>query len=153
MCTVRLKFRTPALEAARKPTCEVVLRHFKLPPLRLLCFFDDENPIDLDYQIGSSYCGVHATVVGSGLIWPSYVDDLFLDFTGDFLYDNIIYINGRTCSSPVATVITLAPELQHFVQYGSMNKIWRANTLIYNILRNGPPTTIRAWEIPCEGDT
>ncbi len=65
----------------------------------------------------------------------------------------MIYINGRTCSTVPGTVITFAHELQHFIQYGYAWKVWRANTLIYNILRDGPPTTIKAWDIPYEKDT
>jgi hypothetical protein len=37
---------------------------------------------------------------------------------GDFEYDNVIYVNGRTTSSVPGTVITIAHELQHFMQYG-----------------------------------
>jgi hypothetical protein len=39
------------------------------------------------------------------------------------------------------------------MQHGYAWKVWRANTLIYNILRDGPPTTIKAWDIPYERDT
>lgn len=153
MDTVWLKFKTPELEASRRLTCEGVLEHFKLPAYRLLCFLDDENPVEFDNQIGSCYCGVHSPIIGSGLVWPSHVEALFYDSIGDFAYENVIYINGRTCSTLAGTVITLAHELQHFVQYGFTRKVWRANTFIYNILRDGPPTTIKAWDLPLEIDT
>jgi glycogen debranching enzyme len=152
MNTVRLYFKTPELKVTRKPACDRVLEHFNLPTFRLLCFFDDENPVEFDF-IGSSYCGFHSPVIASGLPWPSYIDDLFIDSTGNFVYDNVVYVNGRTCSSLPGAVVTLAHELQHFIQYGYTRKVWRANTLIYNILHDGPPTTIKAWDIPYERDT
>src|SRR5713226_337826 len=153
MDTVSLVFKTPELEGSRRFACERVLEHFKLPPYRLLCFFDDENPVDFDHEIGASYCGLHSPIIGSGLLWPPYVDTHFYDSTGEFVYENVIYINGRTTSTLPDTVITLAHELQHFVQFGFMRKVWRANTFIYNVLRDGPPTTIKAWDLPLEIDT
>lgn len=148
-----LKFKTTDLDAKNRPICERVLEQFSLPSFRLLGFFDDENPTEFDELLGSSHCGFHTPVIGSGGTWPSYVDSLFFDFTGDFAFDNVIYINGRTSSTLPGTVITFAHELQHFMQYGWARKVWRANTLIYNILRDGPPTTINAWDIPFEKDT
>jgi hypothetical protein len=153
MDSVCLTFKTSELEASRGPRCEQVLRHFTLPPYKLLCFFDDDNPQQFDSDIGASYCGVHAPIIGSGLDWPSYVDSLFFDKTGEFAFQNVIYINGRTCSSVPGTVITLAHELQHFVQYGFLRKLWRTNSLIYSILRDGPPTTTRSWDLPLEIDS
>lgn len=150
MNTVWFEFKTPELEATRKPACERVLEHFKLPPLRLLCFLDDENPVKLDIQIGAYYCGVHSTIIGSGLAWPPYVDDLFKDSTRNFAYDNVVYVNGRTSASLPGTVIAFAHEMQHFIQYGYMRKVARANTFIYKILHDGPPTPIKAWDIPNE---
>jgi len=152
MDTVSFVFKTPELEATRKAACERVLEHFKLPPLRLLCFLDDVNPVEIDFM-GQFCCGFHATVIGNGLSWPPYVDDLFIDSTGTSAYDNVVFVNGRTCSSLPGTVITLAHELQHLTQFANMWKVWRANTLIYNILRDGPPNPIKAWDIPYERDT
>lgn len=148
-----LKFKTTELDTRMRPMCEQVLKQFKLPSFRLLCFFDDENPAEFDYLLGSSHCGFHTPVIGSGSAWPAYVDCLFFDPMGDFAFDNVIYINGRTSSSLPGTVITFAHELQHFMQYGWARKVWGANTLVYSILRDGPPTTIKAWDIPYEKDT
>jgi hypothetical protein len=38
------------------------------------------------------------------------------------------------------------------VQYGTLRKVWKANSLIYGILRDGPPTPIKPWDIPLEKD-
>jgi hypothetical protein len=152
MGTVWSNFKTPQLETSRKPTCELVLEHFKLPPLRLLSFFDDVNPVDFDKIIGPFFCGFHACINGGELDWPPYVKKLLRDRTGNYAYDNVIYINGRTCASLPGSIITFAHELQHFTQCGYMRKVWLANTLIYNILYGGPPTTIKGWDIPYERD-
>jgi len=39
------------------------------------------------------------------------------------------------------------------VQYGFFRKLWRTNSLIYGILRDGPTTTIRSWDLPLEIDS
>ena len=152
MDAVSLRFKTPELDAARRVACDEVLKHFSLPQYELLCFFDDENPREF-LDLGPSYCGFHAVIAKGGLGWPRYIWNLFHDRSGRVTFQNVIYINGRTCSTTPGTVITLAHELQHFVQYGFAHKVWLANTLIYDILRDGPPTTIEAWDIPYERDT
>jgi len=118
----------------------------------VLCYFDDENPVHFDRIIGSRYCGFQTRIIGSGSDWPEYVKDLFYEPTGDFAFDNVIYINGRTSLGLASTIITLAHEVQHFMQYGYSRKVWMANTLIYQLLRQGPPTQIKAWDIPSEHD-
>jgi hypothetical protein len=148
-----LIFKNTDLERNLRSASEQVLQRFKLPSLRLLCFFDDESPQQFDAFMGSQHCGFHTPVMGSGNLWPTYVDDLFIDSMGNFVSDNAIYLNGRTTVSVPGTVITLAHELQHFMQYANAWKVWRANTLITNILRDGPPTTIKSWDIPFEKDT
>jgi hypothetical protein len=156
MDSVFLTFKTLEVDASLRSSCEQALKHFTLPPYTLLCFFDDDNPPALVEEIGIFYCGVHAVVSDCGLSWPPYVRKLFRDGSGLErwpAFRNVIYINGRTCCSTVGTVITLAHELQHFVQYGFFRKLWFANTMIYSILRDGPPTPIRPWDIPYERDT
>lgn len=118
--------------------------------MRILCFFDDECPITLDQQYGPNHYGVHTPVIGSGWGWPQYVNSLFFDFSGNFAFDNLIYINGRASADSAGGVITFAHELQHFVQFGFRKKLWLANTLIYAALLEGPPTTVKPWDLPHE---
>lgn len=153
MVRVQKCFKNIDLQSRLSLASEEALKRFNLPPLRLLCFFDDESPEQFDEIMGPRHCGFHVPVIGSGSLWPAYVDDLFINSMGDFEYDNVIYVNGRTTLSVPGTVITLAHELQHFMQYGHARKVWKANTLIYEILRDGPPTPIRSWDIPYEKDT
>lgn len=51
-------------------------------------------------------------------------------------FDNLIYIHGSTCSKEVALTMTLAHELQHFVQYGTAPRLFAENTLAYVTLAN-----------------
>ena len=148
-----LIFKNTDLERNLRSTSEQVMQCFKLPSLRLLCFFDDKNPQQFDTFMGPQHCGFHTPVIASEDLWPEYVDQLFIDSMGNFVYDNAIYLNGRTTASVPGTLITLAHELQHFMQYANDWNVWRANTLITNILRDGPPTTIKSWDIPFEKDT
>ncbi|HXX43221.1 MAG TPA: hypothetical protein VEJ38_00735 [Candidatus Acidoferrales bacterium] len=147
-----LKFKTPELGARLQAFCERVIHCFDLPSLRLLCFFDDATPEEFDELLGSLHRGFHVPVLGSGNFWPSYVQPLFTDELANFIYDNVIYLNGRTTPSIQATVITFAHELQHFAQCGHMWKVWRANSLIQATLRDGPPTSLKSWDIPYEID-
>jgi hypothetical protein len=151
--TAALIFKNTDLEHNLRSASEQVLQRFKLPSLRLLCFFDDESPEQFDDLMGPQHCGFHTPVIGSGNLWPEYVDELFIDSRGNFVYDNVIYLNGRTTASVPGTVITLAHELQHFIQYANARTVWRANSLVYAVLRDGPPTAIKAWDIPFEKDT
>ena len=145
-----LEFKNRALESNLRPTCERVLKQFPQSTLRLLCLFDDRNPVQFDELLGPSHRGFHVPVLGSGTFWPEYVQCLFTNSYGFFICDNVIYVNARTSASSAGSTITLAHELQHFTQCGHARKVWIANTLIHRILREGPETPIKPWEIPSE---
>jgi hypothetical protein len=152
MRRVELVFKTDDLESDRKATCLRVLDQFQLPDLRLLCYFDDENPESLR-PLGEFLCGLHAPVLGSGdLFLPSYVNGCFFNYSsGDIRFDNLVYLCGRATATDTGTVITLAHEIQHFVQYGKMRKIATANTLLYQNLRSfEPELNAKPWDIPAE---
>jgi hypothetical protein len=71
----------------------------------------------------------------------------------NFAFDNVIYLRGRTCAAPASAIITLAHELQHFVQYGQAPKVFAANALLYHHLRTfDPASELEAWDIPHERD-
>jgi Zn-dependent peptidase ImmA (M78 family) len=73
--------------------------------------------------------------------WPEYItrhflardpetDKYILDpKTGriPFVYDQVIYLYGTTCADSVGRVMTLAHELQHFVQYGFHRELHKRN--------------------------
>jgi hypothetical protein len=147
-----LRFKTNNLAGTLDPLCQSVLKHFQLPSLRLLCFFDDDNPPCLEQEIGATYRGLHVRLKGSGT-WPSYIQQLFLDSRGGLAFDNVIYLPGRTCAAEAGAVITFAHELEHFVQFGGVYKVLVANQLLYQHLPSlDPANTAKAWNIPHEQD-
>lgn len=118
-----LKFRPNDLEASLKSECEEVLTQFQyLPPLRLLCYFDNESPEWFQSERGQ-FAGIHASIIGSGK-WPHYVEKYFYDSMGNFAFDNLIYIAGpKYTRKGIAFVMVFAHALQNFVQWGESRKI------------------------------
>ncbi len=87
----RLEFKSSSLRTKLKPLCDKVLKEFQqLPVLRLLCYFDDENPELLQRQFGQ-FTGIHTPIIGAGT-WPPYISEYFLEPDGDFAFDNLIYV-------------------------------------------------------------
>ena len=122
-----LIFKTAELEARLRPLCECVLKHFWLPNLKLLCFFDDAEVLGLALAppagLGDYYCGFH-TPVNNDLkralpALPDYVDELIFDCdTGERTQDNLIYLRGSTCEMTCGAIITFSHELTHFCADG-----------------------------------
>jgi len=143
------EFRSPDLRAKLGLRYKKVLKQFpKLPLLRLLCYFDDENPEELRQQFGQ-FTGIHTPIIGSGT-WPHQVCQYFRDSGGGFAFDNLIYIPGtKYAQEEVSFAIIFAHELQHFVQFGFAPKVYKANTLLFNKLLSFEPTTdAKPWDIP-----
>lgn len=144
-----LVFRSSELQGKLKPLCNRVLKEFpQLPALRLLCYFDDENPESLHRQFGE-FTSLHTPVIGSGT-WPHHVKRFFFSSDGTFAFDNLIYVPGtRYSQEKVPFVMTFAHELQHFVQWGFARKVYKANALLFqNLLSFDPKTNAKPWDIP-----
>jgi len=126
-----------------------VLKEFQqLPVLRLLCYFDDENPELLQRQFGQ-FTGIHTPIIGAGT-WPPYISEYFLEPDGDFAFDNLIYVPKTIhIEEKIPFVITFSHELQHFAQWGFARKIYQANVLLFQNLRSfDPMTNVKTWDIP-----
>jgi hypothetical protein len=149
-----LEFRSPKLRARLQPVCNQVLQQFdQLPPFRLLCYFDDENPEWLQKQFGQ-FAGIHAPIIGGGA-WPGYVEQYFFDRTrGENAFDNLIYIPGTAyAQKKIPFAITFSHELQHFAQWGFARKVYQANVLLFqNLLSFDPRTDAKIWDIPLNRD-
>ena len=154
--TLHLEFKTPSLRAKLRRLCNGVVEQFlKLPSLRLLCYFDDEYPEELRQQltlwgVTTPFTGIHTPIIGSGTL-PNYVRRLFFDYSsGDFAFDNLIYLPGtKYVEDDVALVIVFAHELQHFVQWGFARKVSQASTLLYwNLAQFDPNTDLKPWQLP-----
>jgi hypothetical protein len=148
---VKLQFNSNDGRVVLELASQRVLEHFQLPTLRLLCFFDDQDPPCFAQRFGAKYRGFHTPVRGSGFM-PDYLSRHFF-MNGDFAFDNVVYLRGATCATQVGAVITFAHELQHVMQYGNANKVLAANNLLFQHLPEIDPTSgLRAWDIPHEHD-
>jgi hypothetical protein len=104
---------------------------------RALCYLDDRDINWLRASWGGeANRGVHWPIRGQGLHdWPqdmwytiAPVDPVSGDVT--WPYDSVVYLHGRTCSVDIQLAMTLAHELQHFLQFGNLRQIWAINTLL-----------------------
>ncbi len=148
--TPHFEFASPDLRAKLRPWCNKVLKRFpKLPPLKLLCYFDNENPEELQQQFGQ-FSGIHTPILGGGT-WPRHVSRHFFNYLrGDLAFDNLIYIpKTQYAQKEVSFVIIFAHELQHFVQWGHSRKVAEANALLLQHLSSfDPGTELKPWGLP-----
>jgi len=141
---VFVKATDDAAKHQRNATAQRViecLRH-QLPNRRLLCFLDDEEWRSFKDENGVANRGFYQPVTVPDSFWrnaPLYITErLVVDRRPAF--DDFIYLHGSTCSSAMGLTMTLAHELQHFIQHSQQTRLWAANSLIPRLNR----TTIRA---------
>lgn len=149
---VKFLFKTTELEIRWESTCISVRNQFDLPRSRLLCFIDDVNsPWFVDTCGGTEARGVHTLVRGSGTL-PDYLYPHIIIGTGFF--DSLIYIPGTTSREDTFVfVVTLAHELQHFVQFSEAPNARWVNSVLYDYLPKWDPgSNHETWDIPAEHD-
>jgi len=158
--TLRVKASDDAIRTQRRTVAERVLAHFgnRLPDLRLLCFFDDDDWQPFKDYFGEANRGFYGPIKDNSFSWPTwpeYVMECILvdDGSGPFrrAFDHVIYLYGSTCANEVGLAMAFAHELQHFVQHSDVLKLWAANSLIQHL----PKSVINAlglkWsDIPIE---
>ena len=65
-------------------------------------------------------------------------------------YDSIVYLHGSTCKMEVQLAMTLAHELQHFLQFANQRQIWAINILLAK-LPYLPTADLSHWyDLPTE---
>jgi hypothetical protein len=160
---LKLDFLAKDLAPQLDPLCRRVLAEFRLPPLRLYCYFAETDDPYLRRKNGKYYRGFHISIEGRSEL-PEYLSDCFFHPFNPFgneevtwentvSFDNLIYVAPRTCLDPTACVLTFAHELQHFMQYGYSKKVWAVNCILYNhIVRFDPFTPRTTIDIPHERD-
>jgi hypothetical protein len=133
---ITLKVRAPEDSArrTREAAAQKVIAQFRAQAseARLLCLLDDEDWQALKQEVGIANRGAFLHLRGP-LPWlleaPGYVQELLL-VGGQFAFDDFIYMHGSTCSDALSLTLTLAHELQHFVQHESAVSLWAANSLV-----------------------
>jgi hypothetical protein len=152
---LKVKSADAALRARREAAAKRVLDAFgdELPQTSLLCFLDDEDWQTLKDEAGASNRGLYTDLRRGGAAWldaPQYLTEPVL-VDGHRAFDSFIYLHGSTCSKEVSLTMTLAHELQHFVQQHSTPQMWAASTLIPNLPRDVINTLGLRWcDVPHE---
>jgi hypothetical protein len=152
----KVKSGDAQVKAQRESSAQRVMSYFGLclPQSRLLCFLDDEDPVELRKTFGPTnrglYRPIHDNTVLDGL--PSDVQHCICpsDRTGRRarVVDDLVYLYGSTCNDEVGLTMTLAHELQHSIQHAKMRKLWAANGLVRRLDMVGLKLT---WaDIPIE---
>lgn len=118
----------------------------QFPNRRLLCFLDDRDWQALKEEFGAENRGLYIPASCLPLDLPLDIEKrLMVDHR--CVFDDFIYLHGGTCSSVVSLTMTLAHELQHFIQHGGQKHLWAANSLIPGLNK----TTLQQLRLrPCD---
>jgi hypothetical protein len=157
---VVVRGRDDSLVTARRASIKQVLQYFtdKLPELRLLVFLDDTDAPTL--KNGVENRGLFSPTSSKNYFrmkaWPRAEAEALRTINPGALestyhYDSIVYLHDSSCNSEDSLTMTVAHELQHFIQFGFNRCIWAWNTVVTNL----PMPTIDAlgltWrDIPIE---
>lgn len=112
-----------------------------LPDLRLLVCLDDVDCPEFRSAHGPANRGFFSPthrVAYWRKTWPQYLREKLVTLDREsgqriYEYDCAVYLYHSTCRDEAGLTMTLAHELQHFVQYGMYRRIWSLNTLISNL--------------------
>lgn len=158
--TLKVKADDPAVKAQRKAAARRVLDYFGscLPPSRLLCFLDDDDPPGIKGERGNANRGLYGPIHDDTPLaeWPDYIQNAIYveDRAPSYLkrvVDDLIYIYGSTCTNEVGLTMTLAHELQHAIQHANARKVWAVNGLVTNLDRKIIHAEKLTWaDIPIE---
>jgi hypothetical protein len=123
----------------------------------VLCYLADEDiPALKDRWGGESNRGVHYLIRSQGFgIWPQKVRDLLAPpnyRTGEVgcPYNSVIYLHGSTCSLDVELAMTLAHELQHFLQFANHRQPWAISALLRELPYLPTPDLQHFHHLPTE---
>jgi len=110
-----------------------VLNEFSFTPPsnpQVLCYLDDR---DVEWLMWYTIAPVDP--VSNTISWP---------------YVSVIYLHGSTCESDIQLAMTLAHELQHFVQFVSDRQLWAVHLLLTK-LPGLPAHNLKHWfDLPNE---
>lgn len=140
--TLKVKSNDEDIKRERELTAKRVLNYFDglLPPSRLLCFLDDQDPLILRRHFGPANRGFYGPIHDGRSLGdlPDYVADCICIDDGHsipfpLVIDDLVYLYGTTCANEVGLAMTLAHELQHAIQHGGVRKLWAVNSLVRNL--------------------
>ncbi|HUX67549.1 MAG TPA: hypothetical protein VMV31_08665 [Terriglobales bacterium] len=151
-----------AVVAHRRAVASSVIAAFgcSLPDLRLLVFLSDSDVAILGFDPPANR-GLHfpvneTTMMGSlpenlyELLVGADVAHGHADYKGVFEFDCAIYLHRSACEDDVGLTMTLAHELQHFVQFGCQPKLWKLHAVVMSLDRTLEAAGFRWEHIPAE---
>jgi len=146
---IYVKSSIPPVKERREKTAARVGIYFKtnfpLPAQRkVLCYLAEDNLLQR-YIGGPENRGFHFPLQKELTSWwPEDIRGL----TTLVSAHSLVYLHGSTCESELALTITLAHELQHFLQYSVRPNLWAADSLLQKLV---PNVGLQAgWEAPAE---
>src|SRR5580658_8028755 len=110
--------------------------HDQLPNETLLCFLDDEDWKAA--RFGADEGRGFYTPARDLYRWPHpprYIADALVK-NGVVPYQNFVYLFGSTCATLEGLTMTLAHELQHFMQHGTSKTAWAMGAIASKLLRD-----------------
>jgi hypothetical protein len=143
--TLDVKSADPEKKRHREALAQRVLDCLQgRPDRRLLCFLDDEDWKAFKQVCGAAHRGFYSPIILTERFWqwaPNYIWEIVNP--GELAFDDLVYLHGSTCSCGVGLAMTLAHELQHFLQHSEQTQLWAANSLVPRL----PKTALRALEL------
>jgi hypothetical protein len=135
--TTIVRTSDPSRKEQQRALSERVVNLSELPQVPLLVFLDDRVAVRVRNRIGQENRGVFMPTnerAFGDLPWPSYVAQEIRRPSGsysfDFPFTAMVYVHGDVCDDEPALAMTLAHELQHFVQYSTTQTTWAWNTIL-----------------------
>ncbi len=142
----------PAIKANRESACTQVLSHFDLGSAEdLLCFLDEFDFEPLKTGASKANRGGFVWDFGRALqsgdppIPPAVKQLNDENLQKKKIYTSLIYMHGSTCEPRESLIITLAHELQHYIQYSQDKKFHTADQLLQAVRGYIP-------DVPSESD-
>jgi hypothetical protein len=152
-------FKTDNLRAEWEEWYQKVLKQFNLPLHRLLCGFDDERSIWFESHLqlldSPNARALHIRAAADPTQWPNFLEHRRYSAKKQPVFDSLIYIPlVAPTNVPFAFVVTLAHELQHFVQSWTEPRVWDANVFLYRNMRLLDPgmPAYETWRVPNQHD-
>ena len=139
-----------------------VTAHFgsSLPESTLLCFIDGTDWQSLRNERGEANRGFYSwtkrLTEDECWGWPEHVRrHIFADDPASghkkSAFDNLIDPHGSTCQTDTGLVMTLAHEIQHFIQHSCEPKLWAESSVVTNLTREDIRALNLNWsDIPIE---
>jgi hypothetical protein len=123
----------------------------------VICLIDNQENATLRLARGPANRGIFFPVTNEHVrdLIPDYFRNsiLHLDCSTlslERLYDCVIYMHGSTAASEIGLTLTLAHELQHFIQYATNRSTWATDKLLQK-LRMTHEEEFRQWaDFPIE---